>query len=86
MGILKIMYNIWQISKADFKESLEGIEEKPETVANYVPIEKSFRPLVRWLLYKTMKSLENSNFNPNLMVELQSALESCSRKVNIVLG
>jgi hypothetical protein len=84
IGILKIMYNIWNIARADFKESLENVALKPETVVNCAPTEKLFRPLLRWLLYKTMVSLENSNFNPNLVAELQEVLDSCSRKVLVL--
>jgi hypothetical protein len=83
VGILKIMYNIWRIAKAEYGmlSNSEIIESHAVIPARYVPSEKSFKPMVRWLLYKSISALKNSNFDPCLKAELLVVLETCFAKV-----
>jgi hypothetical protein len=47
----------------------------------YIPTERTFRPMVRWLLHTLAGYLRESNFHPNLCTELDIELKKCSDKV-----
>ena len=76
--ILKNMRNVWKIAKVDQLQCSEEVLAEPERVTAYFPSCKSFLPMVRWLLHKTIVSLRNSNFDQILSEELEKALEMCS--------
>ena len=57
----------------------------PDDNEAYIPSERTFRPMVRWILKQLLKSFKMSNFHPSLALEVESLLNQCSDESKVYI-
>ncbi len=81
------LHTIWTLCQSNEKDLIESeiiINNKSKNTsisAAYEPIERTFRPMIRWLLHTLLEYMNDSNFSQQLYKELQKELDQCSDTV-----
>ncbi|KAJ3372397.1 Calmodulin-regulated spectrin-associated protein 2 [Kappamyces sp. JEL0680] len=80
--ILQSLYRIWENCHAEAPKVPTAGHTAASEVRHgnegYTPMERTFRPMVRWLLFTTYDLMKHSNFSETLKEELCELLVECS--------